>query len=210
MKKIGLTKFSERHFTGLGSVTYVHDRERLLSDIEYYCKYLDDNLSDVNVHTRDDDHIKVVKGEFEFSRLVTLKNTYGIKLSTMPINLITSRYLVSDYVKRTPKELPVLSRWIQLPPNTEIPSADSVTLVLYSAKQLMLENENMAFEEIVDYQWGVVAIISHSGSMEPIPPITQMRNSLGLSEGGNGETLDREAYLKSVKFWSCNALVKTS
>jgi hypothetical protein len=38
-------------------------------------------------------------------------------------------------------------------------------------------------------------------------PITIMRNSLGKEEGGSGVSLDREAYLKSVKYHSTHAMV---
>lgn len=38
-------------------------------------------------------------------------------------------------------------------------------------------------------------------------PITMMRNSLGVKEGGSGIPLDREKYRESVDFWSKNAIV---
>ncbi len=38
-------------------------------------------------------------------------------------------------------------------------------------------------------------------------PITMMRNALGVSEGGSGQALTRDAYMASVKFWEVNALV---
>ena len=39
-------------------------------------------------------------------------------------------------------------------------------------------------------------------------PITMMRNALGIEEGGSGVPIDREAYKKSVDFWSNNATVR--
>jgi hypothetical protein len=42
----------------------------------------------------------------------------------------------------------------------------------------------------------------------PLPPITMMRNALGVSEGGSGVALDREKYKASVEFWSKNVAVK--
>ncbi len=39
----------------------------------------------------------------------------------------------------------------------------------------------------------------------PMAPITMMRNALGVEEGGSGVPLDREAYLRSVAFWSTHA-----
>jgi hypothetical protein len=43
---------------------------------------------------------------------------------------------------------------------------------------------------------------------DPMVPITIMRNALGMEEGGNGETLDRDLYNESVEFWSKYILVK--
>ena len=39
-------------------------------------------------------------------------------------------------------------------------------------------------------------------------PITMMRNALGAEEGGSGVGLDRDAYRKSVDFWSKYAPIK--
>ena len=38
-------------------------------------------------------------------------------------------------------------------------------------------------------------------------PITIMRNSLGVAEGGSGVPLDKAAYEASVAFWSDRAAV---
>jgi hypothetical protein len=39
-------------------------------------------------------------------------------------------------------------------------------------------------------------------------PITILRNSLGVNEGGSGVALDHEKYLQSVDFWQKNAILK--
>ena len=60
-----------------------------------------------------------------------------------------------------------------------------------------------------DADWGVVAILGQSHpNEEPMKPETMIRNSLGISEGGSGVPLDREAYLRSVEFWEKHATVK--
>lgn len=41
-----------------------------------------------------------------------------------------------------------------------------------------------------------------------MPPITMMRNALGVDEGGNGVKLDKDLYNESVEFWSKNILIK--
>lgn len=40
-----------------------------------------------------------------------------------------------------------------------------------------------------------------------VQPITIMRNSLGVEEGGSGVPLDRAAYEASVAFWENRAAV---
>jgi len=45
---------------------------------------------------------------------------------------------------------------------------------------------------------------------EPMPPVTMMRNALGVSEGGSGVPLDREAYRRSVEFWENHAVAKVT
>jgi hypothetical protein len=47
-----------------------------------------------------------------------------------------------------------------------------------------------------------------SAQEEVMKPITMMRNALGIEEGGSGVPIDREAYKKSVDFWSNNATVR--
>jgi len=42
----------------------------------------------------------------------------------------------------------------------------------------------------------------------PMPPVTAMRNALGKDEGGSGVKLDRDAYAKSVEFWSSHAVIR--
>ena len=39
----------------------------------------------------------------------------------------------------------------------------------------------------------------------PMVPITMLRNALGVEEGGSGVPIDREAYRRSVEFWSRHA-----
>ena len=47
-----------------------------------------------------------------------------------------------------------------------------------------------------------------SNDEEPMNPITMMRNSLGMEEGGSGVPMDRVKYVESVEFWKNNAIVK--
>ena len=40
-----------------------------------------------------------------------------------------------------------------------------------------------------------------------VNPITQMRNALGKDQGGSGIPLEREEYMKSVRYWEANVVV---
>ncbi len=85
--------------------------------------------------------------------------------------------------------------------------------MLYSREQLLKEfkpkEEGQEFYFDDSVEWGIVSIM---GTMEPKPdplvPVTIMRNALGIEEGGNGETLNKETYLESVEFWKKYILVK--
>ena len=72
-----------------------------------------------------------------------------------------------------------------------------------------MDKERKEGEEEFDGDWGAVAILGQmSAEEEVMKPITMMRNALGIEEGGSGVPIDREAYKKSVDFWSKNATVK--
>jgi hypothetical protein len=123
------------------------------------------------------------------------------------------QYLRSGYSSRTPYELPVFSRWFELP--LPAPVADYLIVVVYDKVQIDKESEESAIVpehigEPFDADWGVVAILGQSHPYEePMSPITMMRNALGTKEGGSGVPINREAYAKSVEFWSEHAIVKS-
>jgi len=41
-----------------------------------------------------------------------------------------------------------------------------------------------------------------------MPPITQLRNALGVAEGGSGVPVDRVAYARAVEFWEKHAPIR--
>lgn len=60
-----------------------------------------------------------------------------------------------------------------------------------------------------DAPWGIVSVKPQDVAHElPMQPITVMRNSLGVDQGGSGVPLDPKAYRESVDFWSAHAPVK--
>jgi len=122
----------------------------------------------------------------------------------------------TEYTARNDKEVPVLQRYIPLDAVggiEKLPKAKYLDLILYSREQIQKENESMdkdkTAEEVEETAaWGIVSIKAQDEDFElPMNPITQMRNCLGKSHGGSGITLDREAYMKSVEFWSTNVNV---
>ena len=159
------------------------------------------------------DSKQLLNSEWEFCKYLVIKNDFDVKCAVREITLDIYPYIRTDYVQRTPEELAVLSRFAQLPPGFKSQRANYIVLVLYSKRQLEKEfkpkEEGQEFYFDDSVEWGIVSIM---GTMEPKPdplvPITIMRNALGIEEGGNGETLNRESYNESVEFWSKYILVK--
>ena len=109
--------------------------------------------------------------------------------------------LHTDYEARTPEELPVLVEWIT---GIETPVAEYIHLILYSKEQMEKEDDP------VDADWAIVSIgTSSTVEVEPMRPITAMRNALGVEEGGSGVSIDRDSYVKSVEYWSKNIMIRS-
>lgn len=155
----------------------------------------------------------MLNSEWDFCKYLVLPNEFGVKCAVREITLDIYPYIRTDYSQRTPEELAILTRYVQLPPGFKSAEANYIVLVLYSKEQLQKEfkpkEEGQEFYFDDSVEWGIVSIM---GTMEPKPdplvPITIMRNSLGVEEGGNGETLNRKVYNESVEFWSKYILVK--
>jgi len=142
-------------------------------------------------------------GYASFCKHIWLRNNINLKLDAgvMQINAYTESYLRSGYIARREDELPVLTRWfLGLDPRT----AMWADIVLYSSEQLASE------DEAIEGDWGIVTI---NGEMErqetPITPATQMRNALGVAEGGSGVPIDRDKYLMAVDYWDRHAVVRS-
>lgn len=159
------------------------------------------------------DSKQLLNSDWNFCKYLVIKNDFDVKCAVREITLDIYPYIRTDYVQRTPDELAILSRFAQLPPGFKSQKANYIVLVLYSKRQLEKEfkpkEEGQEFYFDNSVEWGIVSIM---GTMEPKPdplvPITIMRNALGIEEGGNGETLNRESYNESVEFWSKYILVK--
>ena len=158
----------------------------------------------------------ILDSPWDFCKYVVIENTFNIKCATMPITLDVYPFIRTDYSSRTPQELPILSRFVQLPPGYTLPNSNYVVAVLYSRGQLLEEfnqskksTDDAEFLLSEDTTYGIVAVMGTEYEYpDPMVPITIMRNALGMDEGGNGETLNRDLYNESVEFWSKNILIK--
>lgn len=218
--KIKITDFGKRHFDSKFGGTKITDK----TPEEFGVR-----LNDIISCSQEGEVVGAFKfggytisdGYAPFCKLIAIPNFTNAKVGSLPITIENYQYIRHGYSARTESELPVLSRWFQLP--LSVPIANYLIVVVYSREQLLKEyNANIekikfegksflsSFELEENCLWGVVAILgqTHPGE-EPMQPITMMRNSLGVSEGGSGVELDKEKYLSSVEFWTNNAIVKS-
>lgn len=210
--KIKITDFSKRHFDPKFGGTKITD-----IDIEKFERILNDIVSDVDKNLDVPCEFKIIDGYADFCKLISIGNFFtNAKVGSLPIDVANYQYLRSGYSSRTEKELPVLSRWFELP--LSAPVANYLVIVVYSREQLKKEFDAKSlddpfdekFELGHDVDWGVVGILGQSHpDEEPMQPITMMRNALGLEEGGSGVPLNKQRYQASVDFWSKNAIVKS-
>ena len=140
----------------------------------------------------------------------------------MEITKENEHLLVTGYESRTPKELPVLTRWFPKE-KIKIEEAKFLDIILYSREQIKLENEAIGetnddegnqiymiflLKSLKQEPWGVISVKSQNEDFElPMNPITMMRNALGKEEGGSGVFLDRKKYQESVDYWKNHAII---
>lgn len=138
VKNIFVTNFARRHFAGKSSVTQVrtHSPSEFAKSVNKELAEFDDVVPGL---TR---VLEVKPGHFpDFSRLIKLSNpTFSdARVTVMPITEANHQYLRTDYSARSEKELPVLSRWLELPPMLKPSIAEYLTIALYSRKKLISE-----------------------------------------------------------------------
>jgi hypothetical protein len=210
MNKIEYDPFVTRQFSPSFSGTKVNIevKEALLKVINssYY-------IVSNNINNKYMQNVELLDSDWDFCKYLVIDNLYDIKCAVREITLDIYPYIRTDYAQRTPSELAILTRFAQLPPGFKGEKANYVVLVLYSREQL--EKEFKPTDSVPEFyldesvEWGIVSIM---GTVKPYPdpivPITIMRNSLGVDEGGNGEKLNRKTYEESVEFWSKHILVK--
>ena len=139
----------------------------------------------------------VLKGYAPFCKLHVHRNWTSTRGSVIAITEENRHRLRSAYEARNREELAVLVRWFE---GIEPPVAAYLVPILYSAEQLAREGSP------IEGDWGIVGCLYTMEPAEiPMVPITMMRNTLGVEEGGSGVPMDREAYRRSVAFWERHA-----
>lgn len=213
---IGYDPFVLRQFNKdfAGTNLSMVDKAKLLDLINVnYKRYLS-----YNDDKRERD-VSLLDSEWDFCKYLVFSNTTReIKAQVAKIDLSIYPYIRTSYSSRTPDELPVMSRWAELPPGFSQPKANYIVCVLYSREQLLAEYDKKVSPEGTEkpefylpesVKYGIVAIM---GTMLPEPdpliPVTIMRNALGLEYGGNGMSINKEVYMKSVQFWDTHVMIK--
>ena len=149
----------------------------------------------------------LVSGYAPFCTHLFIANSTPTVCSFAPITDENRSMLKSGYVARREGELAVLERWFE---GVEAPRAAFFDVILYGKEQLDLEAASGPDDEAVpDCDWGIVSVIGTLKAEEPpMPPITQLRNALGVEEGGSGAPIDREAYARATAFWETHAPIR--
>lgn len=169
----------------------------------------EDFMEKLNKILNDDQTIQLAEGYAPFCKHIFVKNFVdGVQVGHMPITDSNKSLLVSGYVARTEKELPVLTRWFAKGTVTP-PEATVLDLILYSREQIVKENTAMGNPiSDEDFEWGLISVKGQNEDFElPMAPITMLRNALGVEEGGSGIPLDREKYTQSVNYWKDHASI---
>jgi hypothetical protein len=211
--KIKITEFAARHFEKKFGCTKVLDYtlDKFEEKIDSCLNWIEDfdKLNQKSLFGTEFGYVKIINGYAPFCKLIAIKNFTDARTGSLPITLENYQYIRSGYSSRRETELPVFSRWLDLP--ISAPKAEYLILVLYSKEQLEKEAKQDSSTEIFgfDADWGVVAILGQTHpEEEPMKPETMLRNALGIEEGGSGVALDRVKYLESVRFWEKNCTVK--
>ncbi len=147
----------------------------------------------------------LVPGYAPFCKHLFIRNTSPTRCGFAPITDENRRFLTSGYEARREGELAVLGRWFE---GIEAPVAQWLDVILYSHAQMIREAADFP-DDVPDCDWGIVSILGTLTPQEPpMPPITQLRNALGPSEGGSGVPIDPAAYARAVAFWQDHAAVR--
>jgi hypothetical protein len=192
---IDFTDFARRHFDSDFKGTKINIPE-------------DAFLGKLHIRRQSNHRILVEPGYADFCVVITTENFADILTGSMEITNENYHLLRSGYKARTEYELPVLSRWFELP--LDPPVAKNISIVLYSKEQIEKEERVRNKDFVFESDWGIVSVMGHNNyQVEPMSPITMMRNALGIEEGGSGVVLNKNDYAKSVEYWSAHAIIQS-
>eukprot|EP00803_Ostreobium_quekettii_P010387 evm.model.scf_1047.3 EVM.evm.TU.scf_1047.3 scf_1047:41050-44207(+) len=187
--------------------------ERQWDDPKYQGTRIDFDRAEFvrRVHEEHKAGARLHDGYAPFCKHIFVKNFVGAKAGAMAITKENRGLLLSGYTKRRPEELAVLTRWF---PSEAVarPEAAYLDVILYSREQVLKEHSTLEgagpLPDVPDVPWGIISIKAQMEDHEtPMQPITMMRNSLGMEQGGSGVPLDRDAYQKSVEYWEQHATI---
>ncbi len=153
---------------------------------------------------------EIIPGYADFCCILVLKNRDDSgnhifsELESLTIDRQEAKALGAElhcaYEARNDKELAVLVDWVT---GIKPSKAEWIHLILYSREQMAKEGDE------VEADWAIVSINgAATKEVEPMRPITSMRNALGVEEGGSGVPMDRKAYQESVDFWSKYIMIR--
>jgi hypothetical protein len=202
IKKIVLDPFCYRQFDKTKSKVYIDFDRELFAD----------KINEIYISSQSSDNSVLKDGYAPFCKHIFVKNFTSIPPGYVEINDTNINLIKSCYEARTEKELPVLRRYINLEDISNNTPSIYLDIILYSKEQIQKENQAMGNTDPngeVDYDYGIISVKPQNEDYElPMDPITIMRNSLGIEEGGSGIKLDRNKYMQSVEFWTKHVLLK--
>jgi hypothetical protein len=150
-------------------------------------------------------------GYAPFCKHLFIQNTLSNKLQAADVDITHELlpYIKSGYEARTPKELPVLTRWVLAKDAVPKPAL-WLDVILYSREQITKEDLATGSSPSTSTSpWGIISIKAQNDGFElPMTPMTMLRNSLGKEYGGSGVPLNKAEYDKAVKYWECHVFVK--
>jgi hypothetical protein len=146
---------------------------------------------------------EIIEGATEgFVRHVFVLNFTNALSGVAEITDENRHLLRSEHRARREGELAVLTRWFPAGA-VEVTRCEWLHLVLYTAAQCAVEGLS------IEADWGIVSINSATApEAAPLGPAAQMRNALGVEQGGNGNSLDAGEYARGVTYWNQWATVE--
>lgn len=147
--------------------------------------------------------VKIMKGYASFCHLLFFNNWTKAKVSVLPLTDEVTPFITTEYRARRDTELPVLERYVS--ESWVKQTAKYLCVIIYDKAQMVKEGTRLPGNA----DSAVVNILRLMTLEEPpLPPITMMRNALGVDEGGSGVPLDRFKYNSSVEYWKKNIAVR--